>query len=46
MQKNSMKQPVYKYKVNIWAEIDNLSMEGIAIEYDSNSINTGINEKI
>ena len=33
MQKNSAKRPVYKYKVNISVKIDNLSMEGIAVEY-------------
>ena len=44
MQKNSAKRPVYKYKVNIRVKIDNLSMEGIAVEYILNSIDPVINE--
>ena len=45
MQKNSDKQTVQTNKINIGVEIDNLSMEGIAVEYFPNSIDPGINEK-
>ena len=46
MQKNSAKQLVYKYKVKNWGGNSQLSMEGIAIEYFTDSVHPGSNKKI
>ena len=43
MHKNSTKRSVQKYRVKIGAEIENVPMEGIAVEYFTTSIDTGNN---